>query len=62
MSVQGWIVLGAAAVAVLFFGRKFLLNLDRKGTGGCGCGDGGCASRPSRKPNPAPPGPASPPR
>ena len=42
MNVQGWMVLGAALVAVLFFGRKALRNLSRKGEGaGCCCEGGG---------------------
>jgi len=66
MGMQGWIVIGAVAVAALFFGRKFLDNLDRKGgNAGCGCsGGGGCgnARQVPGSPNPAPPGPAAPPR
>jgi hypothetical protein len=45
MNVQGWMVLGAAVVAVLFFGLKAFRNLGRKGEGaGCGCsgGSGAC--------------------
>jgi hypothetical protein len=37
-------VLAFAAVAVLFFGRKLVRNLGKKGAGaGCCCGDGGGA-------------------
>jgi hypothetical protein len=44
MSVQGWLVLVAAAAAVLYFGRKASRNLGRKGANaGCGCCDGGGA-------------------
>jgi hypothetical protein len=44
MGMQGWIVLGAAALSVLFFGRKALRSVARKGeNAGCGCsGGGGC--------------------
>ena len=45
MSVQGWIVLLAAAAAALFFGRKAMRNLGRKGED-CGCcGGGSCGKR-----------------
>jgi hypothetical protein len=43
MGVQGWIVLGAAALAALFFGRRAVRGLARRGErAGCGCSDGGC--------------------
>jgi hypothetical protein len=51
MNVQGLLVLGAALVAVLFFGRKALRNLGRKGEGaGCCCegGGGACGKRKRR--------------
>ena len=44
MSFQSWIVLAIVASAALFFGRKFVRSLARKGAGaGCCCGDGGGA-------------------
>jgi hypothetical protein len=51
MGVQSWLVLGAAMVAVLFFGRKFLRNLWKKGEGaGCCCeGGGGACGKRKRK-------------
>jgi hypothetical protein len=45
------LVVGAALVAVLFFGRKALRNLGRKGEGaGCCCegGGGACGKRKRR--------------
>ena len=51
MNVQGLLVVGAALVAVLFFGRKALRNLGRKGEGaGCCCegGGGACGKRKRR--------------
>jgi len=52
MSVQSWIVLGVAALAVLYFARKFFGNLGRKGaSAGCGCSDGsGCCGKAKAKP------------
>ena len=42
MSVQGGIVLGFAALAVLYVGRKVRANLGNKGAkAGCCCADGG---------------------
>jgi hypothetical protein len=42
MSIQGGIVLGIAALAVLYFGRKVCANLGRKGArAGCCCEGGG---------------------
>ena len=51
MGVQGWIVLGIAAVAVLYFGRKVAANLGKKGANaGCGCeSGGGCCGKPRRR-------------
>ena len=54
MNVQGLLVLGAAFVAVLFFGRKAFRNLGRKGEGaGCCCesGGGACGKRKRRAPS-----------
>ena len=43
MNIQGPVVLAIAAAAVLYFGRKLVQNLARKGRdAGCGCGDSGC--------------------
>ena len=42
MSVQGGIVLGIAALAVLYFGRKVRANLGNRGAkAGCCCEAGG---------------------
>jgi hypothetical protein len=51
MSAQGWIVLGVASLAVLFFTRKFFANLGKQGANaGCGCSDGGgCCGKGKRK-------------
>ena len=50
MNVQGLLVLGAALVAVLFFGRKALRNLGRKGEGaGCCCEGGGACGKRKRR-------------
>jgi hypothetical protein len=47
MNVQGWLVLAAAAAAVLFFGRKAFRNLGKKGQdAGCGCCGGGSCGKP----------------
>lgn len=44
MGAQGWMVLGAAALAVLGLGRKLFRNLGRAGRdAGCCCGGGGGA-------------------
>jgi len=54
--MQGWIALGAAAVAVWFFGRKGFRSLARKGAGAdCGCcdGGGGCGGRKRKAASPA---------
>ena len=51
MNLQGLLVMGAALVALLFFGRKALRNLGRKGEGaGCCCdgGGGACGKRKRR--------------
>ena len=49
MNVQGWIVLAAAAFAVLFFGRKLLRNLGNRGQdAGCGCSEGNACCKPKR--------------
>jgi len=56
MTMQGILVLAAALVAVLFFGRKALRNLGRKGEGaGCCCegGGGACGKRKRRAPAPS---------
>jgi hypothetical protein len=53
MNVQSILVLAAALVAVLFFGKKALRNLGRKGEGaGCCCESGGgdCGKRKRRAP------------
>jgi len=50
MSVQGWIVLAAAASALLFFGRNFLKNLANRGQdAGCGCSEGNACCKSRRK-------------
>jgi hypothetical protein len=50
MSVQGWLVLGIAAVTVAFVVRKFIQNLARKGEGaGCCCDGGGACGKAKRK-------------
>jgi hypothetical protein len=50
MSMQGWVVLGAAAVAIVFFARRFRRNLAGRGKGaGCGsCGDA-CGCEPPKR-------------
>jgi hypothetical protein len=46
MTIQGWIVLGAVVAAGLFFGRKALRNLGKKGEdAGCGCCGGGSCGK-----------------
>jgi hypothetical protein len=43
MSIQGGMVLGIAALAVLYFGRKVCATLGKKGANaGCGCESGDC--------------------
>jgi len=50
MNVQGGIVLAAAALALLFFGRKCLRNLANRGQdAGCGCSEGNACCKSKRK-------------
>jgi hypothetical protein len=48
MNIQGWLVLAAAVAAVLFFGRKAVRNLGRKGAD-CGCCGGGACGKPKAR-------------
>ena len=50
MGVQGWIAIGAAVFAALFFGRKFLRSLAKRGRdAGCGCSEGDSCCKARRK-------------